>query len=247
MRRGSFRDRALVVRTYDFGEADRIVVLLTRQHGLVRAVAKGVRRARSRFGSRIQRFVLLDVECYPGKSLALISGADTVDYYASGIIEDYQRYSAACAVLETAEKLSLADLPDSALFDLAVSALEALRHDDTPLISLDIFLLHAMGSAGWLPEMFNCAHCDKPGPHRGFDPGSGGAVCSECRPPGATTVPTEALRLMWWMAHGHYDAMAQAQQADPARWAGLVDTAHRLITDHVQYHLERGVLSLRAD
>ena len=60
--RENFRDRALVIRTYDFGEADRIIVLLTRNHGLVRGVAKGVRRAKSRFGSRLQLFVNLDVQ-----------------------------------------------------------------------------------------------------------------------------------------------------------------------------------------
>ena len=77
--RENFRDRALVIRTYDFGEADRIIVLLTRHHGLVRGVAKGVRRAKSRFGSRLQLFVNLDVQLYPGRNLYTISQADTVD------------------------------------------------------------------------------------------------------------------------------------------------------------------------
>ena len=62
--RENYRDRAVVIRTYDFGEADRVIVLLTRDHGLVRAVAKGVRRAKSRFGSRLQLFVNLDVQLY---------------------------------------------------------------------------------------------------------------------------------------------------------------------------------------
>ena len=87
--RENYRDRAVVIRTYDFGEADRVIVLLTRDHGLVRAVAKGVRRAKSRFGSRLQLFVNLDVQLYVGKNLATISQADTVDYFGARLIEDY--------------------------------------------------------------------------------------------------------------------------------------------------------------
>ncbi len=107
--RENYRDRAVVIRTYDFGEADRVIVLLTRDHGLVRAVAKGVRRAKSRFGSRLQLFVNLDVQLYVGKNLATISQADTVDYFGARLIEDYERYTAACAVLESAERLAFAD------------------------------------------------------------------------------------------------------------------------------------------
>ena len=71
------------MRTYDFGEADRVVVLLTKEHGLVRAVAKGVRKTKSRFGSRVQPFVNIDVQLYPGRNLATITQADTVAYYLS--------------------------------------------------------------------------------------------------------------------------------------------------------------------
>ena len=107
--RENYRDRAVVIRSYDFGEADRVIVLLTQNHGLVRAVAKGVRRAKSRFGSRLQLFVNLDVQLYVGKNLATISQADTVNYFGARLIEDYERYTAACAVLESAERLIYAD------------------------------------------------------------------------------------------------------------------------------------------
>lgn len=246
MRRGRFRDRALVVRTYDFNEADRIVVLLTAHRGVVRAVAKGVRRARSRFGSRVQRFVLLDVECYQGQRLATLTSADTVRYFGSGIIDDYERYSAACAVLETAERLSLAELEDPELFELTVAALERIQPSGEPTVELDRFVLHALAHSGWLPSMFHCAQCGKPGPHRGFDSGAGGAVCSECRPPGTAQVPADALRFMWWLAHDHDSAVEQLQQQNPAHFIELAGVVHRLVSAYVQYQLERAVLSLRA-
>ncbi|MDY5785103.1 DNA repair protein RecO, partial [Corynebacterium sp.] len=142
-RKPSFRDRAFVVRTYDFGEADRVVVLLTRTHGLVRAVAKGVRKSRSRFGSRIQPFVDIDVQLYPGRNLATITQADTVAYFGAGIIDNYDRYTAACAIMETAEKLSYSDLADAVLFDATSDALTRLQGNDHPTLVLDAFILRA--------------------------------------------------------------------------------------------------------
>jgi len=183
--RENYRDRAVVIRSYDFGEADRVIVLLTQNHGLVRAVAKGVRRAKSRFGSRLQLFVNLDVQLYVGKNLATISQADTVNYFGARLIEDYERYTAACAVLESAERLIYADGDgDPYLYNAVVAALEQLQTDE-PTQTLDAFLLQAMAHAGWAPSLFDCAQCQRPGPHHAFHPAVGGAACHQCPPPRA--------------------------------------------------------------
>lgn len=234
----SYRERALVVRTYDFGEADRIVVLLT-PRGLVRSVAKGVRRAKSRFGSRVQPFVLLDVQLYPGRNLDTLTAADTVEYFGSGIIEDYDSYTAASAVLEAAEQLSF---HEGELFDLTVAALRRMRDSELPTAVLDAFLLQAMEIAGWAPSLFDCAHCGAPGPHHAFNPGAGGALCENCHLADCATPPTEALRLMWWLAHDAWDAVEAAAQ-HPG-FSDLLSTAHQLTRAHLQWHLERSVTSL---
>ena len=235
-RKPSFRDRAFVVRTHDFGEADRVVVLLTRGHGLVRSVAKGVRKSKSRFGSRIQPFVDIDVQLYPGANLATITQADTVAYYGSGIIEDFDRYTAACAILETAEKLSYADLPDSFLFDAAAEALRQLQAGDHPTLVLDAFILRATENSGWGLSLFDCAGCGRSGPHCAFSPPAGGAVCNNCRPAGTMDVDGEVLHTMWLIQHGHPVAEGDAE---------LVERVHRATTAHLQWHLEAGVKSLR--
>ncbi|OFT65284.1 DNA repair protein RecO [Corynebacterium sp. HMSC05D03] len=232
--RENFRDRALVIRSYDFGEADRIIVLLTRHHGLVRGVAKGVRRAKSRFGSRLQLFVNLDVQLYPGRNLYTISQADTVDYFGARIIEDYERYTAACAALESAELLAAADAPgDPYLYEACVDVLDKLQHGD-PLMLLDAFLLKAMSHAGWAPSLFDCAQCQRPGPHHAFHPAVGGAACHQCRPPGAAEVDPETLHHMWLIAHDHPSQPTNAQAQE----------AHRLTRAHLQWHLERSVGAL---
>ena len=98
-----YRDTGVVLRVQKLGEADRIVTLLTRRRGKVRAVAKGVRRTRSRWGARLEPFNHVDVQCYTGRSLDVVTQAQTVDAFGAGIVGDYARYTAACAVLETAD------------------------------------------------------------------------------------------------------------------------------------------------
>ena len=71
-----YRDRAVVLRQHKLGEADRIVTLLTRDHGLVRAVAKGVRRTRSKFGARLEPFAHIDVQLHPGRNLDIVFDRD---------------------------------------------------------------------------------------------------------------------------------------------------------------------------
>ena len=188
-----------MVRTYDFGEADRVVVLLTQNHGLVRGVAKGVRKAKSRFGSRLQPFVEVDALIYPGRGLSTIASADTVTYFGARIIDDFDRYAAACAVMETAERLAFEEA-DPELFDLVAETLgtlgthgtlETLETAQHPTLTLDQFILRATEHAGWGLSLFHCANCQAPGPHRAFNAALGGAVCANCRPPGSADVDPE--------------------------------------------------------
>lgn len=243
MRRGSYRDKAVVVRTHDFGEADRVVVLLTEHRGLVRAVAKGVRKSKSRFGSRLQPFVVLDVNLYEGKNLDTITGADTVAYFASALIAEWDRYSAAAVVVEMAERIARHSDGDPELFDAVIHALEWLQTSRFPTATVDAFLLQAMTAEGWTPSLFDCAACGKPGPHHAFHPAVGGAVCYACRPSQSADVPEETLHLMWLLAHHHRAAAADLLSSPDG--PVLAERAHRLVTAHLQWHMDTTLTSLK--
>ena len=103
-----YRDEAVVLRTHKLGEADRIITLLTRQHGRVRAVAKGVRRTTSRWGSRLEPFTHVDLQLAEGRSLDVITQAETLDPFHARLGLDYDRYTAGTVMLETAERLTTA-------------------------------------------------------------------------------------------------------------------------------------------
>ncbi|MGZ6839667.1 MAG: DNA repair protein RecO, partial [Frankiaceae bacterium] len=101
---GLYRDEAVVLRTYKLGEADRIVTLLTRRHGRVRAVAKGVRRTRSRFGARLEPATHVDVQLAEGRSLDVVTQVESLGPFGARLAGDYPRHTVASAMLEAAER-----------------------------------------------------------------------------------------------------------------------------------------------
>jgi DNA repair protein RecO (recombination protein O) len=116
-----------VLRTQKLGEADRIITLLTRQNGRVRAVAKGVRRTKSRFGGRLEPFTHVDVLIHPGRSLDVITQAEVIRAYGKPLATDYPRYTAGTAMLETAERLTPVEKePAIRQFLLLIGGLRAL-------------------------------------------------------------------------------------------------------------------------
>ncbi|MEN9287792.1 MAG: hypothetical protein RLZ88_462, partial [Actinomycetota bacterium] len=167
-----------MLRTHKLGEADRIVTLLTRYHGQIRAVAKGVRKTTSRFGARLEPFMVVDIQCYEGRTLDSVNQVETLGAYGREIIDDYAAYTAASVMVETAEKLTSSSDEQPQQYLLLVGALRSLsKAEHAPGLILDSYLLRALSIAGWAPNFLECARCSKPGPHRAFVIQAGGVVC----------------------------------------------------------------------
>ena len=128
-----YRDAGVVLRTHKLGEADRIITLLTRERGLVRAVAKGVRKTSSRFGGRLEPFMHVDLQLAEGRSLDIITQVETLNPFARDVGSSYPAYTAGTAMLETAERLVSEDgEPAIQQVQLLVGALKASRRASTP-------------------------------------------------------------------------------------------------------------------
>jgi len=232
-----YRDEGVVLRVQKLGEADRIITLLTKKHGRIRAVAKGVRRTRSKFGSTVEPFSHVDLQLYAGRSLDIVTQAESITAYGENLVSDYARYTSGTAVLETAERLTAEERePSLRLFLLVIGALRALSERDPSLV-LDAFLLRAMSVSGYAPALLDCARCGAAGPHRAFSVPAGGTVCSGCRPAGAASPSPLSLTLMADLLAGEWDA---AESADPRTRRD----ASGLVAAHLQWHLERGLRSL---
>jgi DNA repair protein RecO (recombination protein O) len=233
------RDDAVVLRVQKLGESDRIVTMLTRRNGRIRAVAKGVRRTSSRFGARLEPFGHIDVQWIEGRSLHVVSQVEGIDLYGRRFFDDYPRYTAASAIAETAERLTPAEHdPSLRLFLLTTGALRALAAaEHTGSLVLDAYLLRAMGAAGWAPALRECAVCGTRGDHRAFSVPAGGCVCDDCRPPGAARPAPATVALMVALVEGDW---VSADGSD----VGHRTEASGLIAAHLQWHLERGLRSL---
>jgi len=244
-----YRDEAVVLRVHKLGEADRIITLLTRRHGRVRAVGKGVRRTSSKFGARLEPGSQIDVQLHTRLSeeqhaqarqrgLDLVTQTDSIASFGAQLANDYPRWTAVSAICETAERLTDEGEPAMRLYYLVVGALRTLveREHDSSLV-LDAFFIRAASLAGWEPALDECAKCSAPGPHVAFNVPAGGAVCPDCHPPGSVRPDPATIELMSALLSGDW-AAADASQPGPRREAG------GLVAAHLQWHLERGLRSL---
>lgn len=226
-----------MLRTHKLGEADRIVTLLSRYHGLLRAVAKGVRRTSSKFGSRLEPFMVVDVQLYEGRTLDSVTQVETIGAYGREIIDDYASYTAASAMCEVAERLTSTDSQPQQ-YILLVGALRSLSNrEHHPSLILDSYLLRALSIAGWAPNFFDCARCSKPGPHLAFVMQQGGVVCPDCKPAGAAVIDAKTNILLGALLSGDWQIADQAD--DSARSA-----ASGIVAAYSQWHIERGLKAL---
>ena len=236
---GLYRDEAIVLRTQKLGEADRIVTVLSHRHGRIRAVARGIRRTSSRFGARLEPFSHVDLQLAEGRSLHVVTQAETLEPMAMTIGADYRAYTAGTAMLEAADRLAGEDLePAVQQFLLLVGGLRVLVGGERePSLVLDAFLLRSLAVAGYAPSFDDCARCGLPGPHRAFSPPAGGVVCPGCRPPGAAAPAPATVRLLSALLTGDWEHASGADERTRRESSGLVAA-------YLAWHLERGLRSL---
>ncbi|WP_293785452.1 DNA repair protein RecO [uncultured Aeromicrobium sp.] len=234
-----YRDAAVVLRTHKLGEADRIITLLTRERGVVRAAARGVRKTSSRFGARLEPFMHVDLQLGEGKSLDFITQAVTITPFSKWLGDDYGAYTAGCAMLETAERL-VADTAEPSVpqFTLLVGALRALtekRHD--PGLILDSFQLRSLAIAGYAPSFGACVRCGREGPHRFVHVPSGGVLCDRCRVAGSTVPSPATIALLGALLAGDWPVVEASDDRSRREATGIVAA-------YLSWHLERGLRSL---
>ncbi len=241
-----YRDEGIVLRTQKLGEADRIITLLAKRTGRVRAVGKGVRRTKSRFGARLEPFTHVDLQLYTGRSLDVITQAETLRPYGERLTGDYPRYTAGVAMLETAERFTPEEKePALRQFLLLVGGLRTLGakvHD--PRLVLDAYLLRSLAVAGYAPSLEECALCgarqdgSASERSRAFAVAAGGVTCQSCRPPGASTPAVQTVALMTALLRGDWPDADVSEGRHRVECSGLVAA-------YLQWHLEHSIRSLR--
>lgn len=229
-----YRDTGVVLRTYRLGEADRIVVLFTERHGKVRAVAKGVRKTKSKFGARLEPTSHVALQLYEGRELDIVTQAESIDHFRA-IREDLDRIAAASAMLEAVDQLAQEREPNPRLYQMLLGALRALSARNSPLV-VPAFFLKVLALEGFRPMVEQCVECGASGPLTAFDIDAGGTLCTSCRR--GQAISPEALRLLQQTLGGQLGAALN--QPESAATHELT----ALATHALEHHLERRLRSV---
>lgn len=227
-----YRDEGVVLRTYRLGEADRIVVLLTAGRGKVRAVAKGVRKTTSRFGSRLEPTSHVALQMYEGRSLHTVTQVEALDTFAT-VRGDLDRLSRATTLLEVCDQVAQEDEPNLRLLQMLVGALRALEARSSVLL-VPAFFLKVLAAEGTEPLLDACAVCGTDEGLSAFDHAQGGTLCRSHRGGGHPISPAALELCRRILGGGLGDALAEPASAITAEVDAL---ATRALEINLERHL----------
>ncbi|MBW8824860.1 MAG: DNA repair protein RecO [Acidobacteria bacterium] len=231
---GLYRENAIVLRTIKLGEADKIVSLVTERRGKVRAVAKGVRKTKSRFGARLEPLTHVSLQLYEGRNLDTITQAETIDHFRT-IREDLDRLSRATALLEAVDAVVQEGEDDHRVHQMLLGALRTLEAQSTPLV-VPAFFWKLLAHLGFRPMVDACAGCGTTDALVAFDLIEGGVLCRSCAR--GTRISPEALALLRRILGGDLVSVL----SEPASQSGY--EIEHLATRAMEHHLERRMKSV---
>ena len=231
---GLYQDQGVVLRTIRLGEADRIVTLVTQSHGKVRAVAKGVRKTKSRFGGRLEPIGHVSLLLYEGRELDVVTQAETLDHFRT-IRDDLDRVGRATSMLEAVDQVAQERQPNPRLYLLLVGALRALAARDAPLV-VPAFFWKLLSLEGSHPVLHECVSCRATDALEAFDQGEGGVLCRSCRR--GRPISAEALAIVRDILGG---GLVRALQLAPSAATREVE---QLAARSLEHHLERRLRSI---
>jgi DNA repair protein RecO (recombination protein O) len=234
---GLYRDQGVVLRTIRLGEADRIVSVLTRGRGKVRAVAKGVRKTKSRFGARLEPLSHVALLLYEGRELDVVTQVEALEQFRV-VREDLDRLAKGHTLLEAADQVAQEHERNPPLYRMLVGALRTLAVTPSALVA-PAFFWKLLSLEGFHPLLDGCARCgDDTGPFPGFEFGEGGVLCEACARFGGRRVRPATLALLRRVLGGDLrGALGEAAGAE------VVADVERLGVGALEYHLERRLRS----
>jgi DNA repair protein RecO (recombination protein O) len=237
---GLYRDRGIVLRSIKLGEADRIVTFLTEGRGKVRAVAKGIRKPKSRFGARLEPTSHVALQLYEGRNLDVVTQVETIDANRP-LREEYESFTQAVAMLEAVDHVVQEREVNIPLYRMLAAALRTLAAQPVPFVAA-AFFWKLLSLEGVHPVLEACARCDEPFADPGpapaaFDVAEGGLLCRVCADAGAPPVSREAVALVERMLGGGLRGVLSEPPGPALR------EAESLALRALEHHLERRLRS----
>jgi DNA repair protein RecO (recombination protein O) len=233
----SLRIEAVVLRHSDMGEADRLLWLYTLEMGAVRAIAKGVRKPRSRKAGHLEPFTRVSLLLARGRDLYIITQAEAIDTYQV-VREDLISMGYASYVIELLYRFTYEEVENRSLYRLLTDTLTRLNTEDNPAFPVRYYEIRILDLVGFRPQLFNCINCgeDIQPEDQFFSAKDGGVLCPKCGRgvQGVRPISMDALKIMRHFQRSSY------RDAKHTRLRAKIDRElENLMVYYLTYLLER--------
>jgi DNA repair protein RecO (recombination protein O) len=234
----SFRAFAVVVRHSDWGEADRLLTLYTREQGMVRALAKGARKITSRKAGHLQPFTHITVQLAKGRDLLIVTQAETINAFLP-LHDSLTKTGYAAYVVELLYRFSYEEEGGNpTLFKLLVETLDRIEKEEDAWLAIRYYEMRLLDAVGFRPQLFECANCGREilAEEQYFSFTAGGVICPRCGLglPNLTKISLETLK---YLRHFQRSGYREASRAHPSLEAQK--EAEILMQGYFTYLLER--------
>jgi DNA repair protein RecO (recombination protein O) len=237
----NYQTEAIIIKKTKLGEADRILTLYTPHLGKIQAVAKGVRRPRSKMSGHLELLTHSLVSLARGRNLDTVTGSQTINSFLP-LKSDLQLTSYALYAIELVNQFAAADVEDYAIFQLLLETMHNLSQGGDNELVLRYFELHLLNEVGYRPQLEQCVSCHSvlKDATNSFCPGAGGMLCSACRQRQPLSYPlsAEAQKVLRSLQNSDYNTISKLK-INP-------ELAHQLemvMRNYLRYLLEREVKS----
>lgn len=237
----SIRAEGVILRHSDFGEADRLLTIYTRETGKLRAIAKGVRKARSRKAGHVEPFTHVSLQLARGRDLFILTQAEAVDVYAN-LREDLVLLGTASYVIELIDRSTTDEEENRSIYNLLVRTLARLDRGDNPNLVTRYFEMRLLDYLGFRPQLQVCTQCEAEikAEDQFFSAMRGGVICPKCghRDPSVRPISMQALKYLRFFQRSSYRDAARAKIP-----VSTYTEMESLMQYYLTHNLERGLNS----
>jgi DNA repair protein RecO (recombination protein O) len=238
---GLYRDNAVVLRSWKLGESDRIVSLMTQSNGKIRCVAKGARKTKSRFGSRVEPTNHLEVQLYRGKGdLDTLTQVESIDRFPV-LREDLELFARASSMLEAVDFVAQERESNEALYTMLARAMHTVASSESHLVVAGFFL-KLLAQEGFSPSVDVCVLCGNASDLTHFSIVDGGTSCGSCRT--GFPISVDAMALLHLALRGQMGAVLN--QPESAGTREFDSLATRLLEHNLERRLRSSTVLAQA-
>ena len=233
----SYRTQAVVLGHIEYGEADRILKLFTFEKGKITAIAKGVRKIRSRKAGHLEPFTRVSLFLAKGRSMDIITQAETIDPFM-GLRNNLTRVAFASYIVEVLDRFTYEEGQNISIFHLLIETLSRLEHQENPETVAHYYEIRLLDLLGFRPQLFECIDCGEEirDEDQYFSPLAGGVACPRCGAGRAEAwiLDQDVLRYLRHLQRSRWSQVAKVEIPKKIE-SGLAE----LIDQYFTYLLER--------